>query len=445
LRRIVRIAALFLAEPVLWAGLEWVRGWFLTGFAWNYLGTAVSQFPDFALAARFGGVYLVSAMVLSVNGVFATLIERIIARMLLKEEDDNNLSRCFIKVTRNLETLLPLLGVVALVYLGSRDAQINAPEKKLSIKASLIQRNAPSVFKSADTRENPYEVFGTLLTTCRYSKPDLVVWAESAMSEFGHLKHPRAYEAAKFVSENTGGAALLSGGDYIEFKENERLYYNGAAIYHSGPTGVEDVDIYAKRHLVPFGEYIPFDKWIKPLQKLSPIGVSLYPGNGTVVKLYVKRSDEKGVTNKVEVVLGPLICFEDTDSPLARDSARHGAQLLVLITNDSWFSHSAEAEQHAWQSVMRSIETGLPMIRVGNSGVTGSVSPKGVSNWLCDGNGKVLVDAKGSHTVSVDVPQNPKKTLYVRLGDFPLAALFFTVLSFIFFPLVKSRIIAKER
>lgn len=444
-RRIVRIAALLIVEPVLWAGLEWIRGWLFSGFAWNYLGTAAAQFPQYALAARFGGVYLVSAMVFAVNGVFATLIERVIARMLPKEETDEEVSPYFIRITRNLETALPLLAVVALVWVGERDFHAFGPEATVPVKATLVQRNAPCVFQSSMNRENPYEAFGALLTTCQYSKPDLVVWAESAMAEFGHLQHPRAYEAAKFVAAKTGGAALLSGGDYIERKGDKYFYYNGAGIYHVDGPGNPSVDIYAKRHLVPCGEYIPLDKLIPPLQKLSPIGVSLYPGEGTTVKLFVRRPDEKGATNKVEVTVGPLICFEDTDSKLARASAKDGAQLLVLITNDSWFSYSVEAEQHAWQSIMRTIETGLPMVRAGNSGVTGSISPKGVTNWLYDGDGKLLVDARGSQTVVVDVPVNPKKTLYVKLGNYPLAILFVVFLGLLFFPLIKSRISASER
>ena len=93
---------------------------------------------------------------------------------------------------------------------------------------------------------------------------------------------------------------------------------------------------------------------------------------------------------------------------------------------------------------MRSIETGLPMLRVGNSGVTGSVLSDGRTNWLYDGNGKLLVDMKGSQTVIVNVPENPKKTLYVKLGDYPLATLFLLCLGILLFPIAKSRIWVRD-
>ena len=116
-----------------------------------------------------------------------------------------------------------------------------------------------------------------------------------------------------------------------------------------------------------------------------------------------------------------------------RRLARMGAQALVFITNDSWFSHSDEALQHAWQSVARSIETGLPVVRVGNSGVTGTITPWGRATWLIDASGKPLVDERG--TMFDRLPYYPESkvwTLYTLVGDAPLLAAFLTLLLAIF-------------
>ena len=69
--------------------------------------------------------------------------------------------------------------------------------------------------------------------------------------------------------------------------------------------------------------------------------------------------------------------------------------MIVLITNDSWFSESHEAEAHASQAVLRAVETGLPVVRVGNSGVTGVIRPDGSANWLSDTSGRLIVDERG--------------------------------------------------
>ena len=109
---------------------------------------------------------------------------------------------------------------------------------------------------------------------------------------------------------------------------------------------------------------------------------------------------------------------------LARRAARLGAQAIVLITNDSWFSDSAESVQHAAQAVLRAVETGLPVIRTGNSGVTGVIAPSGRAVWLSDGAGRPLVDLSGTMVETVSLPVSPRLTPYARWGDLPLAVLF---------------------
>jgi apolipoprotein N-acyltransferase len=119
------------------------------------------------------------------------------------------------------------------------------------------------------------------------------------------------------------------------------------------------------------------------------------------------------------------ICFDDTDSAQIRELAAQGADLLVLITNDSWFSNSDEAVQHSWQALVRAAETGLPVVRCGNSGVTGTISRTGRVNWLVGSDGKPLVDAKGTMCEAVEIGRDfGWKSWYVRLGDIPLAVAF---------------------
>ena len=108
-----------------------------------------------------------------------------------------------------------------------------------------------------------------------------------------------------------------------------------------------------------------------------------------------------------------------------RRYAAMGARLLCFITNDSWFSHSVEAEQHAWQAVARAIETGLPVVRVGNSGVTGTITPDGKATWLVGPNGRPLVDREGTMLDKVEVEgRGRQRTVYVCLGDSPLGIAF---------------------
>lgn len=425
----MRIAALTLLEPILWAGFEWLRGWLFSGFAWNYLGTAISQYPQYALSARFGGVFLVSGLVVMVNGVFATMIERILSKMFSENTSNLNsdLPKWANKVFKSLETAIPLLVVLLVVNLAEKDYVSSKGEKTIPVRAALLQSNEPCIFTKDIKHENPYDLYERLLQTAKHARPNIIILPESAMIRFGIMNRLHAKNFAQFLSDQTGGSAVFSGGDFMKEVNGAKRYYNAAAIYHPHLEGI-DVDIYAKRHLVPFGEYIPLDKWIPILQKLSPIGISLYPGEKETVDLFVKNN----ATNLAKIVVGPLICFEDTDALMAIRSARKGAQLLILITNDNWFSLSNETLQHSWQSIMRCIETGLPMLRAGNNGVTGSISSDGRTNWLTDDNGKILIDAQASQILAVDVEENPQQTLYVKIGNYPLAISFALVLLFIF-------------
>ncbi len=448
-----KLLLILFVEPVLWAGIEWVRSWLFTGFAWNFLGTALGQIPSLAAPARLGGVYLVSALVVLLNGVFATLACRLWAQMCPQRvgEDGDGVSAVArggrLEVWRlafgnrwgrMCETALPL-GLILLAF-GLSNLSLTSffspggagalreESSVLALRVALVQRNAPCIFARRDRAQDPYEVFDRLLSVASAARPDLVVWAESAMGEFGHLDSDGARHAALFFARKTGGASLLAGGDWwcrVQDGEKEaRRVWNAAALYTPTATNVE-LQVYGKQHLVPFGEYIPFDKWIPPLQRLSPVGVSIWPGEAKVLRLRLNR--EEGTT----VAVAPLICYEDTDPVLARRAARLGAQAIVLITNDSWFSHSQEPVQHAWQAVLRAIETGLPVVRVGNSGVTGIIYPSGRTRWLEDGEGRPLVDAAGTMVESVPVVASPALTPYTRFGDWPLAVLFAVCLGFV--------------
>ena len=435
-------------EPVLWAGVEWLRGWLFTGFAWNFLGTALVPVPDFLAPARVGGVYLVSALVVLVNGVFATLACRVVAQMRREAAPLRN------RWIRSLETAVPL-AVVLLVSWLSRDPRTTNHEPRTtnhaSLRVALVQRNAPCVFRAGQEERDPEKGYRGLMAGAAVSCPDLVVWGESAMSEFrlkdasAHLSGARARHVARAFSRLAGGAALLTGGDYVEQTNGALRVYNGAGLYTPVGDGM-DFQVYAKQHLVPFGEYIPFDKWFPALQGLSPIGVSLYPGEAKVMEVPVRDGDRRGVPDAVaqqrdppagRVKVAPLICFEDTLPSLARRGAALGAQAIVLITNDSWFSHSWEAEQHAWQAVLRAVETGLPVIRTGNSGVTGVIEASGRARWLRDDTGRPLVDVPGCQLETVQVRSAPRLTPYTRSGDWPLLVLFAASLAGLF--MVKYR------
>ena len=419
-----RVLGILLVEPVLWCGLELVRSRFLGGFAWNQLGV-VPVNSGFGAPAALGGVYLCSAVVVLINGTIAGIVER-----MWKPERSGfaNLKRL-----GSLETLLAF-GVVWGIYLLSNAACVAArPESApyhdgASLKVAMVQRNFPCVFKQQE--EKPVEVYERLLGNVAALRPDIVVLPESAMCEFGPVDQQGAMRFAEWVAKKTNGAALLAGGTRYE----DGKTYNSAALYSTS-----SISVYDKVHLVPFGEFIPGDKWITALQKLAPVG-SCTAGKLKTLRLRIGRAQLDHLDYGLDHLdYGVAICFEDTDSAQMRELAKMGANVLFFITNDSWFSQSVEAEQHAWQAVARAIETGLPVVRVGNSGVTGTITPDGKTSWLVGPNGKPLVDKEGTMLDRIEVkvrgegeqwkvdsnircsPSPSCFTFYTRIGDIPLS------------------------
>ena len=393
-----RLFAILVAEPLLWCGLELLRSRLFGGFSWNHLGLPLVN-SNLGSPAALGGVYLVSAVVILVNGTIAGIAERMMRR-----------------TTRwaSLETLIPFLLILGLYALEGSAARRMELWEKEDCTVALVQRNFPCVFKPAE-REDPIAVYSNLLANVAYTRPDLVVLSESALSEFGAADSPRSLAFMRWVSKLTGAREVIAGGGrFADGKEynSALLYSNGSTIPDSQLTTYNSqLAFYDKVHLVPFGEFIPGDKWITALQKLAPVG-SCTPGELKLLGDY-----------------GVAICYEDTDSAQMRALLHKGARALVFITNDSWFSDSIEAEQHSWQAVARAVETGLPVVRVGNSGVTGTIDPHGRASWLSGTDGRPLVDARGTMCdtvtkLSPPCPTMSPATFYGAVGDIPLSVSF---------------------
>ena len=447
-----RAVGILVVEPVLWAGLELVRSRLFGGFAWNQLGVVPAN-AGFGAPAAIGGVYLLSAVVVLISGTLAGVAERMIAGIrarMRKPYDASALSRW-----RSLETFIAL-ALVWGVYAGTgmlRDAgREGTPGTEgsaggTSLKVALVQRNFPCVFKAQE--EDPYAVYSNLLANVSLLKPDLVVLPESAMCEFGPVNQQGAIRFARWVQAQTDGAALLAGGTRF----GDGKIYNSAALYQptqplSRPATQPLLSVYDKVHLVPFGEFIPGDKWFPILQKLAPVG-SCTPGEEVLLDLFSRDKNvasplcaaEPTTSNQqpTAIPFGVAICFEDTDSALMRRHAAKGARFLCFITNDSWFSHSDEALAHAWQATARAIETGLPVVRVGNSGVTGTITPEGKACWLQGPAGRPLVDHSGAMLDRITIQQpttsnqqpttSNQLTFYVRFGDGPLFIAFLLLIT----------------
>jgi apolipoprotein N-acyltransferase len=210
------------------------------------------------------------------------------------------------------------------------------------------------------------------------------------------------FNQVKHVADSSRADFLIGS---IHYEAEPRGDYNSAILLTDRATTSQ---IYSKVHLVPFGEFVPFRK--------------SFPLLAWIVGKRVPYDFDPGITPPLlqvaakPVKLGPLICFEDTLGDLARHSAALGAQLLVTLTNDGWFEESVATRQHLANAQLRTVETGLPLLRVADTGVTCVVDSMGrVAHVLKDGSGNTFIE--GILQTTISVPLNPAPTFFTRHGN----------------------------
>ncbi|GAB2838347.1 hypothetical protein GCM10027277_01530 [Pseudoduganella ginsengisoli] len=231
-------------------------------------------------------------------------------------------------------------------------------------------------------------------------RAEAVLWSETAYpTTFGHPKSEAGAEFDRAILANVNAARVpFVFGTYDRDSAGE---YNAAAFVQPG-TGL--LGFYRKTRLFPFTEYLP--AWLDSpaLRRVLPWAGSWKAGNGARV-MPVRLADGR------EVPVLPLICRDDVDAGLALDGARLGAQVILTMSNDSWFSADAQgARLHQMAAAFRSIETRLPQFRVTTNGYSAAI----------DAHGTVLAGTPMGQPALViaDMPvRQPKPTLMVLWGD----------------------------
>ncbi|MFH1791189.1 MAG: apolipoprotein N-acyltransferase, partial [Candidatus Omnitrophota bacterium] len=208
------------------------------------------------------------------------------------------------------------------------------------------------------------------------------------------------------------GVPLLIG----SIREAGGYAYNSAYLISSGG---EITSSYDKVHLVPFGEYVPFEKHMQWFRMIidKPIGTCTAGSGLTLFKLKTERSirlDERIIRETRFVNFGVLICFEDIFPGLSSELAKKGAEFLVNITNDAWFGKTGAPFQHVQSSVFRAVENRLPVVRAANTGVSCFIDQKGgVFGAVEEAGARTFVDGYAM----AEIFPSESRTFYMMYGD----------------------------
>ncbi len=387
LRRSGFEASRALATAVLWVGGEYLRATVLSGFAWNMLGVSQHQMLPVAQVASLGGVYAVSLVIVLVNAGIAGTAVRIWRNV-----------RGVPGVTRrHLDLMLALTVLVVVFAWGTRRLGVlrGIAARADTVAIAAVNPSLPCIFEAHEEGWRAgYRRLSEATEQLARIRPDLVVWPETVL----YVSMPDVHLEAEMLdfAWRLRVPILAGGTEAVVDAAGRTQIFNSTFLF--GTNGVVEA-VYRKQHLVPFGEFIPFDKRLPFLQRLAPAGISCTPGAGPVVMSLAGGRAR----------ISPLICFEDTVPGLSRAAVRAGAQILVVQSNDAWFDGSSEPWQHHAQAVFRAIEQGVPMVRSSNRGVTAVISASGASTE----------DAE-YFSLHVPVLPNPGETGYARFGDWAL-------------------------
>lgn len=324
---------LLVGAPVAWVATDWLRGCVMTGFPWLFVGYAQTDSPLAAYAPLLGvhGVSLVTAMLAGA---------------------------CVVLITGTGRARLAALGVVVLVAVGAviLDRIAWTRDSGDALVVALVQGAIPQAVKwRRDYREPSIDLY-TELSRPHWGKP-LVVWPETAIPAFA-AEVPATLERLDRLASD-GETTLLAGIPRAD-PDDSRRYFN--SVVQLGAARA----YYDKRHLVPFGEYLPFDRWLRPLLDFLQIPMSNFSAGDTVQAPIVVDGH----------IIGVSICYEDAyATEIAR--ALPDAGLLVNVSNDAWFGDSIAPHQHLQIARMRALEAGRYLLRATNTGISAIIDHRG--------------------------------------------------------------------
>ena len=359
---------------------ELARGYIFTGFPWALPGYVWMETPVAQLASLVG-VYGLTILTFVLVAIFVEIYVR----------------RGFF-----LATVIGCALIAASWGWGSyRIKDLTVLETAKVIR--LVQPNAPQ--KEKWHPEHSLKFFMKMLEySAAEPKPDIIIWPETSLP----IPIEYASELVDQIRTATDNSTILFGA--LRFDGEQ--YFN-SIIYLSKNEAA--VPVYDKHHLVPFGEYLPFERYLRRLgvefaSKLFGLGFGVGPGPSLFM------------TEELGAVL-PLICYEAVFPQNSRvDGAR--ADVLVQVTNDAWFGTNFGPQQHLKKAQMRSIEQGLILIRAANTGISGVADPYGRMIGS--------IDLNKSDFIDVQMPSAIQEPLYARIGDWASIILLFFLLSISF-------------
>ena len=325
-----------LAFAALWVAIEAFRGWFLTGFPWLYIGYSQLQGP-LAGFAPVGGVWLISFVLALSSALLVTLWQNK-------------------QWSARISAALILLATWGLGFALQSQQWTEPAGEPLSV--TVIQGNIEQNLKW-----DPAQIEAQLLLyqslTLNAAPSDLVIWPETAVPVLKEQAQDYLNSMDRIIKRQD--SALITG---LPLRQQDAY---GDLRYYNAITTLGDSDgEYRKQKLVPFGEYVPLQDLLRGIIAFFDLPMSDFARG---------PSQQAPLTAK-GYKIAPYICYEVVYPEFATELAAQ-SDILLTISNDTWFGTSIGPMQHLQMAQMRALEAGRWMIRATNNGVSALIDPQG--------------------------------------------------------------------
>ncbi len=353
-----------------WLIGELIKSWPSFGFPWNLAGYIWANNLELMQISSIGSIYLMSFIVVFTGA------------LLLK----------------NLPHTIAAILTIALVWAFGHQRLQQAPNTAMQAPQAtvrLVQANIDIAHKWDTEKRRDFLNQHLLLSTQQnLNKADVIIWPETAVAFFLNQEPFLREYLTQFLSPNQ---TLITGFPKEEITQTETKYFNSIAVLNSQGDFISQ---YNKHILVPFGETIPFASFFdKYIRTLSYNRANYTSGTGTV---------SLKVNNHLTAL--PLICYEAAFAHFVGKNVT-GQTFLLNLTNDNWFDKTTAPHQHFYMARLRAVETGLPLVRAANTGITAVI----------DGYGRIIhkLNTHQKRVFNIEIPQkNVKKNIWIEVASY---------------------------
>lgn len=366
-RRLSRLA--FLVLPAVWVVLEYVRSLGVFAFPWAFLSASQHNNLVAIQIADITGTYGISYLIVLVNGVIAEFLYRAFHR-------PGRISIAKPIVAAALLAIAIAYGVSAMgrSYATGKALRVGVIQPSVPQNIKLASYMSPSEKERTRLSSELFNQLVTMLEANQGKGVELFVLPETAITEMAFAQDAPLHRYLESLSARLN-ASLFFGADNTipldaagqpveNYQQAVNLLAYNSAWFIDRKNGLSP-NVYNKIQLVPFGEHVPYFDAIPYFQEMIVQVGSFEEGK------------ESTIFTCEGVRFGAMICFESSFAYLARRLVRHGAQFLVVITNDAWFGRSSGPYQHDSLAQFRAVENRRYVVRCANTGISRIITPTG--------------------------------------------------------------------